>query len=103
MRKLLFFALLVVLLALQYPLWFGSGGLLAVWELRDANEAQSAENAQLKERNAALAADVDDLKQGIAAIEDRARTDLGMVKKGETYYQVIEKPASGSAAPASKP
>jgi cell division protein FtsB len=81
-----------VLLLLQYPLWFGSGGMYAVWQLKREISAQQAENARLRERNAALAAEVDDLKQGSGAIEERARAELGMVKKGETFYQVISPP-----------
>jgi cell division protein FtsB len=91
-RRFLLIGLLAVLLALQYPLWFGTGGMMAVWELRDGIAQQSSENTRLKERNATLEAEVADLKEGLAALEERARTELGMVKKGETYYQVIEKP-----------
>jgi cell division protein FtsB len=91
-RKYLLFGLFGLLLALQYPLWFGSGGLLAVWKLQREIDQQLAENARLRERNATLEAEVNDLKQGVAALEERARTELGMVKKGETFYQVIEKP-----------
>lgn len=92
MRKYLLFGFLALLLALQYPLWFGSGGLLAVWKLQREIDQQLAENARLRERNATLEAEVNDLKQGLTALEERARTELGMVKKGETFFQVIEKP-----------
>jgi cell division protein FtsB len=91
-RKILKIALYVaggLLLLLQYPLWFGSGGVFAVWQLKREIGAQQAENARLRERNDVLDAEVKDLKQGSAAIEERARTELGMVKKGETFYQVI--------------
>jgi cell division protein FtsB len=81
-----------ILLLLQYPLWFGSGGVFAVWQLERETAAQRAENTRLRERNAALQAEVNDLKQGSAAIEERARTELGMVKKGETFYQVVGDP-----------
>ena len=89
-QKLLIYALIGLLVILQYPLWFGSGGMPAVWRLNRAIAAPKADNAQLKERNAALEAEVSDLKQGYEAIEERARTELGMVKKGETFYQVID-------------
>jgi cell division protein FtsB len=90
-KKILTYALAGMLALLQYPLWFGSGGVLAVWQLNREVAAQRAENARLKERNEALAAEVLDLKEGLAAIEERARADLGMVKKGETFFQVIER------------
>src|ERR1043166_7357588 len=86
-RRMALFAAGGVLLVLQYPLWFGSGGVFAVWQLKHEIAVQRTENTKLKERNAALGAEVDDLKQGSAAIEERARTELGMVKKGETFYQ----------------
>lgn len=85
-------ALLVLLLILQYKLWFGDGNMREVWRLEDAIEKQQQENARLQERNAALEAEVKDLKEGIQAIEERARNELGMIKKGETFYQIIEKP-----------
>ena len=88
--KVATYALLALLLLLQYPLWFGTGGVRAVWDLHKESETQRAENAKLAERNRALAADVIDLKDGLAAIEERARAELGMIKKGETFYQVVE-------------
>lgn len=89
-NKFLTYTLVGLLALLQYPLWFGSGGVLAVWQLNREIAAQRTENTRLKERNEALAAEVLDLKEGLAAIEERARTDLGMVKKGETFFQLIE-------------
>jgi cell division protein FtsB len=80
----------VLLLLLQYSLWFGNGGLLRVWQLNQAVDEQKTENARLKERNKALEAEVRDLKKGLEAIEERARTDLGMIKKDETFFQVVE-------------
>lgn len=82
--------LLVLLLVLHYSLWFGEGGLVRVWSLGEQVAAQERENEKLRERNRALEAEVIDLKQGLDAIEERARTDLGMIKKDETYYQVVE-------------
>ncbi|MHB8454715.1 MAG: cell division protein FtsB [Acidiferrobacterales bacterium] len=90
--KIAAYVLSVLLLLLQYPLWFGSGGVASLLDLRQQIVAQKAENERLKERNQALDAEVDDLEQGLAAVEDRARSELGMVKKGETFYQIIEQP-----------
>ncbi len=90
--QIILYIVIGVLVLLQYPLWFGSGGLYAVWELQHEITVQQAENAKLRERNAVLEAEVSDLKQGYAAIEQRARAELGMVKKGETFYQVIQTP-----------
>ena len=89
MKKLL--VLLVILLVyLQYSLWIGDGSLQDVWRLHKDVEQQRQENAVLRERNEALEAEVLDLQQGLEAIEEHAREDLGMIKKGETFYQVIE-------------
>jgi cell division protein FtsB len=89
MRKLLIL-LLIVLVYLQYRLFFGEGSLQDVWELHQEVEYQRQENIELRERNAALEAEVRDLQQGQDAIEEHAREDLGMVKEGETFYQVVE-------------
>jgi cell division protein FtsB len=89
-------ALLAILVLLQYPLWFGNGGVIAAWRLSKEIAAQQAENARLKDRNQALEADVNDLKQGLQAIEERARAELGMVKQGEIFIQVIEEPPAKS-------
>jgi len=89
MRKLIVL-LLLLLVYLQYRLWLGDGSLQEVWELHREVEAQRAENLQLRERNAALEAEVRDLQQGLDAIEEHAREDLGMVKEGETFYQLVE-------------
>lgn len=88
--KALVYALLALLLALQYPLWFGNSSAVSLWRLQREIAVQKAENARLQERNAALEAEVLDLKNGLAAIEERARSELGMVRKDETFYQVIE-------------
>jgi cell division protein FtsB len=89
MKKLLLL-LMVLLVYLQYQLWFGGGSLQDFWALHQEVEMQSQENLDLRERNAALQAEVTDLKQGLDAIEEHAREDLGMVKQGETFYQVVE-------------
>ena len=89
--------LLAALLAwLQYTMWFGTGGSHEVDDLRAQVERQRSENQQLQQRNEALVAEVDDLKSGGAAVEERARSELGMVKPGETFYRVID----GSPEPA---
>ncbi|WP_126455525.1 cell division protein FtsB [Sulfuriflexus mobilis] len=81
--------LVLLLVTLQLTLWFGDDSLAEIWQLRQQINAQKDENKQLQERNAALEAEVQDLKQGLAAIEERARNELGMVKKDETFFQVI--------------
>jgi cell division protein FtsB len=85
--------LIGLLLLLQFKLWVGDGSLAEVWNLYRQVEAQKEENQQLRERNQALEAEVQDLKQGLEAIEERAREELGMVKDDETFYQIIEEPA----------
>lgn len=77
--------LVVLVVALQYPLWFGKGGWLRVWEVDGQLRAQRAANHRLEQRNAALEAEVRDLKSGNEAIEERARFDLGLTKPGEIF------------------
>jgi cell division protein FtsB len=93
--------LLVVVLALQYRIWASPGGMREVWRLEKAIAVQQQENERLAERNRTLAAEVRDLKEGRAAIEERARTDLGMVKSNETFFQVV--PPARTPAPAAPP
>ena len=83
------YVLIGFLVLLQYPLWLGSGGALAYWRLQKGIDAQQEENAVLQERNRALQAEVVNLKSGLDAIEERARAELGMVKRDETFYQVV--------------
>ena len=99
--RLVTLILAILLLSLQYPLWLGKGGWLKVWEVNAQVEAQKQLNLQTAARNALLDADVRDLKQGTEAIEERARSDLGMVKSDEIFYQFIGKPQS--SIPAAKP
>ncbi len=87
--------LLILLGLLQYRLWMGDGSLAEVWRLHGQVEAQKEENERLRERNQALDAEVQDLKQGQAAIEERAREELGMIRKDETFYQIVEEPGGG--------
>ncbi len=82
--------LFITLCALQVNLWVGKGSLGEVWSLKKTVEQQQQINAELKARNTALNAEVLDLKNGLAAIEERARTELGMIKEGETFYRVVE-------------
>ena len=93
--RVLLIASCALLAMLQYRLWLGAGGLNEVAHLRQQIQQQRGENELLVERNRTLAAEVDDLKAGTAAIEERARTDLGMVGAGETFYQVIATKISG--------
>ncbi len=86
----LIWLLLVLLLVLQYRLWVGDGSLAEVWDLYQQVEAQKEENHLLRERNQALDAEVKDLKQGLEAIEERAREELGMIRDDEVFYQIIE-------------
>jgi cell division protein FtsB len=87
--KYLAAALLVLLVLLQYRLWFGDAGVREVNRLQAEIEHQKGENELLRERNRTLSAEVQDLKKGTTAIEERARTDLGMVGQRETFYQVV--------------
>jgi len=80
-----------LILAIQYPLWLGKGGWLRVWDVDRQVDARRDKNAQLELRNGALAAEVRDLKQGLDAIEERARYELGMVKGDEVFFQVPRK------------
>ncbi len=93
--------LLLLLVALQYRLWTGDGSLAEVRALRDEIRAQKAELEQLRARNQALEAEVLDLHEGLDALEERARSELGMIKQGELFLQIIEEPAEDtSPAPA---
>jgi len=87
--KALAIALATLVVGLQYPLWVGKGGWLRVRELDQGLAEQRAATARLKARNEALDAEVRDLKQGSDAIEERARFELGMIKRDEVFYQVV--------------
>ena len=86
--------LVVLFVLLQYKLWVGDGSLAEVWDLYQQGELQKQENQRLQERNQALEAEVQDLKQGLDSIEERAREELGMIKDSETFYQIIEDPTA---------
>jgi cell division protein FtsB len=83
--------LVALLVALQFPLWFGKGGLLRVQDMERQLAAQREVNQQLETRNASLEAEVRDLKSGYEAIEERARYELGLVKDGEIFVQTPQK------------
>lgn len=88
--KWLLLVLVVLFLLIQYSLWFGESSLPGSWDIKRQVQAQKVENKLLEQRNKTLTAEVLDLKQGKDAIEERARSELGMIKKDETFYQIIE-------------
>ena len=81
--------LLVILVLLQLKMWFGEGGYRDVQRLAERVEEQARENEALAQRNLELQAEVEDLRQGLDAIEERARSELGMIKEDEEFYQVV--------------
>jgi cell division protein FtsB len=94
-----------LIVLIQYPLWLGKGGWLTAWRLENKLDGEKEKTAQLARRNAGLAAEVRDLKQGTEAIEERARYELGMIRPDEVFFQIApeKKPASGvEGAPAAK-
>ncbi len=97
--------LLALILLLQYPLWVGKGGWFKVWDIGRQVEEQKKLNQQVQLRNAILDAEVRDLKQGTDAIEEHARSGLGMIKPGEVFFQVVgeSEPAPASAVAVAKP
>ena len=96
---LLLVVLVALLALLQARLWTGQGGHRSVAALQAQVRQQTRENAGLEQRNAALAAEVEDLKSGEAAVEERARGELGMIKPGETFYRVVENDNAVAAKP----
>jgi cell division protein FtsB len=82
--------LAALILLAQYPLWLGKGGWVRVWEVERQIRAQREANRQLQARNQALDAEVRDLKVGLDAIEERARSELGMIRGNEIFFQLIE-------------
>jgi len=89
--RLLTLVLVVLLALIQYRLWVAGDGLSGVWRLEQAVEHQKDENAEFAQRNQRLAAEVEDLKTGLDAVEERARSELGMVHEDETYYQIVDR------------
>jgi cell division protein FtsB len=94
--KVLAAILCALIVLIQYPLWIGKGGWLRAWQLESELSANKTKNGQAEARNAALAAEVRDLKQGTDAVEERARRELGMVRGDEIFFQYVEpdRPAS---------
>jgi cell division protein FtsB len=102
--------LLAILLASQWVVWFGKGGWFKVWDRQSELTRRDTENEARKQRNAAIEADVRDLQSGTGAVEERARQELGMIRQGEVFVQVLEPrkapvpaPANVNASPNSNP
>ena len=98
--KALSVTLAVLIALIQYPLWFGKGSWMRVWEVDQQIKGQRDKNAKLQTRNIVLDAEVRDLKQGFEAIEERARSELGMIRQDEVFFQVLER---GQSIPTGKP
>jgi cell division protein FtsB len=96
-------ALLILLVGIHYRLWISGDGMRELSQLREATALQRNENERLTERNRQLAAEVRDLKQGFTALEERARSDLGMISQNETFYQVVPPEPAAAQAPAEPP
>lgn len=97
--RLLALGLALLIVLIQYPLWLGKGSWLRVWEVDRQIRTQRETNQRLQARNQALEAEVLDLKQGLDAVEERARSELGMIKQDEVFFQVLE---DGKAQPAAR-
>lgn len=89
--------LLVLIVLLQYPLWIGKGGWLRVWDVARQLEEQKATNERLAIRNSGLYAEMRDLKQGLEAIEERARFELGLIKPNEVFVQLPNEQEAGAS------
>ncbi len=101
--KIITVILMILILLLQYPLWLGHGSWLRVSDLQHLVEAQQKINNQIQLRNAMLDAEVLDLKHGTDAIEERARSELGMIKSDEIFYQIVDESAEKNTAASSVP
>ncbi len=101
--KVLSLVLLALIALIQYPLWLGKGSWFRVWEVDQQIKSQRDKNAALQTRNNILDAEVRDLKQGLDAIEERARSEMGMIRQDEIFFQLLERGQSlPSALPAAK-
>ena len=96
--RLILLCLTALLLLIQFPLWLGKGGWLRVWELDRQVSVAQKKNDELKARNAKLASEVEDLKQGTGAVEERARFELGMIKDNEVFVQILAPKNSAAGA-----
>ncbi|HYD97070.1 MAG TPA: cell division protein FtsB [Noviherbaspirillum sp.] len=101
--RLITLSLAVLLVLIQYPLWLGKGGWLRVWDLEGQVAAAQKKNDELKARNAKLNSEVHDLRDGTGAVEERARYELGMIKDGELFIQILEPNARGAESASPKP
>jgi len=101
--RVLTLALIALIVLIQYPLWMGKGSWFRVWEVDQQIRAQRDTNRALQGRNAALEAEVRDLRSGLDAIEERARSELGMIRQDEIFFQVLDAPpATAPRDPASR-
>ena len=103
--RLITLGLVVLLVLIQYPLWLGKGSWLRVWDLDKQVEAAQKKNNELKARNAKLNSEVRDLREGTDAVEERARYELGMIKDGEIFVQILDpnsKPPEAAVPPPPK-
>lgn len=105
-RRAVTIILAILVVAIQYPLWFGKGGWMRVWELKNQLATTTKHNDELKARNARLASDIKSLQEGDEAIEERARSELAMVKRNEVFVQLLDAktpvPAEAEQKPAAK-
>jgi cell division protein FtsB len=101
--QLLMAVLIVLVVFLQYLLWITEDGFRQTYALRLSIQAQTDENAELTERNRALEADIQDLKNGLMAIEERARSEMGMIRPDETFYRILEQSLPNPATESRKP
>lgn len=97
--SLILFTLIVII---QYPLWLGKGGWLRVWDLDKQVKVVQLKNDELKSRNSKLESEVQDLKTGTDAVEERARLELGMIKKDEIFVQILDPNAVNKASSSEK-
>jgi cell division protein FtsB len=98
--KVLSLVLVALIVLIQYPLWLGKGSWFRVWEVDQQIKSQRDRNAKLQTRNNILDAEVRDLKQGLDAIEERARSEMGMIKQDEIFFQLL---TPGQRLPAAQP
>jgi len=104
--RLIVIGLTLMLILIQYPLWLGKGSWLRVWDLSRQLDSALVKEQELRERNAKLASEVQDLKEGTGALEERARYELGLIKDNETFVQILEndgKKTAPTAPSATKP
>lgn len=87
--KIIMITTAALLTFLQYKLWFVEDGLPVIWQMKKATESQEIQNQRLEQRNQILQTAISELKEGQQSVESHARQDLGMIKEGETFYQVV--------------